>query len=172
MTKKTKNGIRSVSMADFLEIDPEPCPRFTALSKILTCTEIMLNIMLVSIETRQSKLPATLQMKDITALRETIQLSFKSDVNWMTLSKSLGLARNFLRHLPCSTITDIVLFKQKLADFERIMRSVRTLSSSLTPTLKRHPKLLKKLRQTDNCAGLMIQNAKSIISSAPARKRG
>ena len=172
MARKVKNGIRCVPMADFLEINAEPCPLFITLSKILTCIEIMLNIMLVSIETRQSKLPATLQMKDVTAIRETIQQSFKNDVAWMNLSKSLGMVRNFLRHQPCSTINDIVLFQQKLADFTQIMKSIRTLSSSLSPTLKRHPKLLKKLRQTDNCAALFIVSAKSVILSVNERKRG
>ena len=40
---KMKNGVKTVSLSDFLEFDLEICPKYLTLSKILTGIEIMLN---------------------------------------------------------------------------------------------------------------------------------
>ena len=50
---KMKNGVKTVSLSDFLEFDLEICPKYLTLSKILTGIEIMLNIMVCVTENKQ-----------------------------------------------------------------------------------------------------------------------
>ena len=99
-----KNGVKTVSLSDFLEFDLEICPKYLTLSKILTGIGIMLNIMICVTENKQM---IKIQVRDTSNIREFIQKKpYKNDPNWTTLVQLLPSVRNFLRHLPCSIITD------------------------------------------------------------------
>ena len=175
-----KNGVKTVSLSDFLEFDLEICPKYLTLSKILTGIEIMLNIMICVTENKQM---IKIQVRDTSNIREFIQKKpYKNDPNWTTLFQLLPSVRNFLRHLPCSIITDEITYYEKLNDFKQIMKCVRKLyqESTIAKEIQNHPKLKKKLSQTDILISTLIKSTTklpktsttSVKSLIPSRKRG
>ena len=175
-----KSGVKVVSLSDFLDFGLEFCPKYVMLSKILTGIEIMLNIMICVTENKQM---TEIQVRDISNIRELIQKkSYKNDSNWTTLLQLLPSVRNFLRHLPCSIITDEITYYEKLNDFKQIMKCVRKLyqESTIAKEIQNHPKLKKKLSQTDILISTLIKSTTklpktsttSVKSLIPSRKRG
>ena len=177
---KTKHGVKTVSLSDFLQFSLETCPKYLTLSKILTGVEIMLNIMIFITENNKI---TEIQVRDSSNIRELIQKKpYMHDSNWTILLQLLPSVRNFLRHLPCSIITDDITYYDKLNDFKQIMKCIRKLyhESTIAKEIQNHPQLKKKLSQTDVLISTLIKSttklpktspsaAKSLI---PSRKRG
>ena len=104
---------QDMNFEDFLNFDLKPCEKQAKLNQILSCIEYMVNILLYSM----NQTATIIKTNDISAITQIIlKPMFQRHPSWKALSKSLPLARNYVRHLPFSAITDNELFKQKVSD--------------------------------------------------------
>lgn len=147
----------------------EPCPKYAILNQILSCIELMVNILLY--DSGQSFIA-----KDTSAIRQTIlSPPYKDKTEWKAMSESLGQARNFLRHVPFSTITNDKEFEEKVIldnvnkvlncikkvlEYDGIMDQIDVLVAEADKDGilgNRHPDLFKKLFETHNLTQNLIK---------------